>query len=338
MPVLQDEAGDRPALPGVAHAGLPSEGPPGHNGEPASGSNRALVAAVPAKGMTSMAKRKPAKSQNPPTTEPLRGPGEAGGASTPPSPSLAISISNKTQEKIATLRKYHDIGLRALGKAPDGTDSQPEAIADLAAEAGVGAGTIRMAVTFARAYPGDELDRLLALRDPGGEPLGWYLVRVLLQVKEKDRRADFERRAAEFGWSRQDLWDAINAGVSVTRRAPKGGRKFAQSRSTEQALRRLVERCESLLRYIENVSRESSLASQVRTASAAPNPTVGLKELVRQARTRLREVEEAAREVADQFQRMEPRLKAAGRPKPAKSGVAEGTKPGRSDRSGPKGQ
>ena len=135
--------------------------------------------------------------------------------------------SGKAEEKIATLRKYYNIGLRALGKAPDGSKQEPESIKDLAKEAGVGTDTIRKAITFARAYNKGDLQRLLALRDRDGEPLGWYYVRVLIQVKDKAEREELQRETAEKGWSRDDLWDEISARHGGKRPTPRGGRRFA---------------------------------------------------------------------------------------------------------------
>ena len=45
--------------------------------------------------------------------------------------------SAKAREKLATLRKYYELGWRASDTAPDGTAKAPEPLADLAAEAEV---------------------------------------------------------------------------------------------------------------------------------------------------------------------------------------------------------
>lgn len=231
-----------------------------------------------------------------------------------PGPGLA---STKAGEKIATLRKYYKLGRRASDTSPDGTPRKPEPLKKLAEEAGVKSqDTIRKALKFATTYSDGELKELLALRDPDGEPLSWYLVRVLIQVKDKAQRAELQGRAVREGWSRQDLWDEINARQGGPRRIPKGGRKFALPRNPEQALRRLVERCESWLRFYENIGREGGLDVQVRTAAQSSDQSAGLKELVRQAKTRVREVELASRKLADQLQKLEPRLK-----HPASSGA-----------------
>ena len=249
------------------------------------------------------------------------------------------TASTKAGEKIATLRKYYKLGQRASHTSPDGTPKKPEPLAKLAEVAGVKSqDTIRKALKFATTYSDGELKELLALRDPGGEPLSWYLVRVLLQVKDKAQRAELQERAAREGWSRQDLWDEINARQGKTRRAPKGGRNFALPRNPEQVLRRLVERCESWLRFYKNIGGEGGLDVQVRTAAQAGDQAAGLKELVRQARTKLREVEEESRKAAEQLQKLEPKLKRAG-PGSTKLATIEAARKGKArtkSRSGPK--
>jgi hypothetical protein len=236
---------------------------------------------------------------------------------------------DKAQERLATLRRYYELGRRASGKAADGSAKEPEPLKVLAAEAGVKyADTIRKALRFATTYSQAELEELLALRDPDGEPLPWYFVRILLQVRDKSVRAELQRRAAAEGWSRQDLWDEINARRGGIRRTSKGGRKFALPRNPQQALRRLVERCESWLRFYENMGGEGGLAYQARSASEASRSSAGLRELVGQARSRLREVEEATRKVGDVLQKLESKLKdsGAGGAKPTKAEAAEGGK------------
>ena len=222
----------------------------------------------------------------------------------PPSPA-----SLKVEELLATLRKYHEIGLRAIGKTADGADREPTPIATLAGEADVSVDTIRRATTFARLYGKADLDELLSLRDASGSPLSWYMVRVLIQVADKGRRAELQRRAAAEGWSREDLRDEVDALDGSTRRAGKVGRKFAIPRSPAHALRRLVAQCESWLRFYENLGGDGGLAYQMRLAAEASDRPADLVDLIRQARSRLREVQEAAGKVADQLAKAEPELK-----------------------------
>src|SRR5205823_5683842 len=119
---------------------------------------------------SAMAKRKPAKGRPRPT------------------PELAPT---KADERLATLRRYYELGRRASGRAADGSAKEPEPLKELAAEAGVKyADTIRKALRFATTYSQAELEELLALRDPDGEPFPWYFVRILLQVRDKSVRAE----------------------------------------------------------------------------------------------------------------------------------------------------
>ena len=98
------------------------------------------------------------------------------------------------------------------------------------------------------------MEGLLALRDPDGQPLTWYLVRVLLQVKDKAERSELQREAIEKGWSRRDLQAAVRARQGG-KKAPGGGR-FAVSASLRQVPTRLTELSESWLRFYEDIGEE----------------------------------------------------------------------------------
>jgi len=217
--------------------------------------------------------------------------------------------SAKAQEKIATLRRYYELGRRASGTNLDSTTKKPEPIKDLAAEAGVGADTIRKALTFATTYNESDLSELLGIRDKRDEPLGWYLVRALLQVKDETQRGHLQKQAALEGWSRDDLRDEINALQGSIRRERKSGRKFALARNPGQALRRLVQESESWLRYYANVGSEGGIDVLLRTAAQSGKQTADLKQLIRQARFRLSEVQETSGKVAEQLRKWERNLK-----------------------------
>ena len=138
--------------------------------------------------------------------------------------------SAKAQAKIATLRKYYELGRRASDTAPDGTPKTPEPLKALAAEAGVEEDTIRKALKFATTYTADELEELLALRDADGDPLNWYRVRVLLQVQGQGRAGGTPagggpREAGRIGTSRRR-----SAPGKAARSRPGGGGSPCPSR------------------------------------------------------------------------------------------------------------
>lgn len=238
------------------------------------------------------------------------------------SPGLA---SARAQEKIATLQKYYELGQRAGATAPDGSPKEPEPLKDLAAEAGVEQDTIRKAQKFATTYTAGELEELLALRGADGEPMNWYRVRVLLQVKDMSLRSELQREAVEKGWSRRDLWAAVQSRQGG-KKSP-GGRRFAVPESPQQVLGRLTELSESWLRFYQDVGEEGGLAEKLRTAKRQGKRTAGLKHAVREAVDRLHALHKAATKLANRLEEVEPqgreKGRRAGRPKGAKSEADE---------------
>jgi len=215
--------------------------------------------------------------------------------------------SAKAHQKIATLRRYYELGQRASDTAPDGTPKTPESLKDLAAEAEVQEDTIRKALKLATTYTAEELDELLTLRDPDGEPLNWYLVRVLLQVKDKAERSNLQAKAAEEGWSRRDLWAEVQARQGG-KKSP-GGRRFAVPESPQQVLARLTELSESWLRFYEDIGEEGGLAEKMRSARRQGKKTAGLKQVAREAVDRLRALQKAATKLANRLEEVEPQSK-----------------------------
>ena len=209
-----------------------------------------------------------------------------------------------SSERIATLRRYYELGRRAADVAPDGTENQAVPLVDLAAESGVGADTIRKARRFATAYNAEEFDELLALRDPDGQPLRWYLVRALLPVEDKAQRSDLQRRAAEQGWSRRHLWAAVQARQGGKRSS--GGRRYAVPTSTRQVLGRLTELSESWLRFYADIGEEGGLAEKLRSAKRQGERSPSLKRSTREVIDRLRALQKAAKRLADRLEAVEP--------------------------------
>ena len=238
-------------------------------------------------------------------------------------PSLTPDLASaRAREKIATLRKYYELGWRASDTAPDGTAKAPEPLADLAAEAEVQQDTIRRARRFAATYTADELDELLALRHADGEPLHWFNVRLLLQVKDKAVRAELQREAVREGWSQGDLAAAIHARQG--RKKSPGGRRFAVPESPRRVLGRLTELSDSWLRFYEDIGEEGGLAAKMRGAKKPGESTAGLKHARREAVDRLRALQRAASKLADRLEEIEPE----GKGRSSGAGGSKGNKPG----------
>ena len=190
------------------------------------------------------------------------------------------------------MRKYYNLGLRASSKNPDGTAKRSEPISDLAAEIGVQADTIRKALKFATTYTGEELEALLALRDPDSQPPSWSMVRILLQIQDKVERSERQRQAVEEGWSRPELQAAVQ--VRQGGKKSPGGRRFAVPDSPQRVLKRLTELSESWLRFYADIGEEGGLSEKLRTAKRQGKNSAGLKRAVREAAEQLRALQMAA--------------------------------------------
>ncbi len=237
---------------------------------------------TPPRIASSMAKSKPPEVRLFPTTE---------------------FASAKAREKIATLRKYYELGWRASDTAPDGTAKTPEPLKALAAEAEVEEDTIRKALKFATTYTAEELDDLLALRDADGEPLNWYRVRVLLQLKDKAVRAELQREAALGGWTQRDLAAAVHARQGG-KKSP-GGRRFSVPDSPQQVLGRLTELSDSWLRFYEDIGEEGGLAEKLRAAKRKGEWNAALRDAIREAADRLDALQKAALKAANRLEEVD---------------------------------
>lgn len=235
------------------------------------------------------------------------------------------SSSADAQVKLATLRKYYELGRRASKTNPDGTAKEAEPMEDLMVEFGIEADTIRKARTFATAYTTEELEQLIVLRDPKGQPLSWYLVRVLLQVGDKAERAELQREAIERGLSRRDLQAAVRRRQGGKRSS--GGKRFAVPKSPQLVLTRLVELSESWLRFYEDMGEEGGLAEKLRGTRRRGESTAGMNRAIRETVARLRELQVAATGLVNRLDGLDPGQKRAtrapGRPRSSKSGASE---------------
>ncbi len=173
-----------------------------------------------------------------------------GGRRKPTGP-IDPATAKVAEGRISILRSYYQLGERALGTGPGVSRLKPVPIDELAAEAGVKADTIRKARDFARLYTRREMEALTELRDPQGRPLTWCHVRQLLPLTHRAERAELQSRAAAEGWSVRELRARVQARLGG--KQSSGAKSFAKPRSSEDALRRLVELSESWLHYFEEV-------------------------------------------------------------------------------------
>ena len=220
----------------------------------------------------------------------------------------AVRPSGRAEEKAREVRKYHAIGRRALGKPVDGRASRAVPIADLAAEAGVGASVIRRAKRFAAAYGEEDLERLLDRRDARGHALSWSAVQVLLQVAEKPRRLKLQRLAVDEGWSIHDLRDRTGAG-----RPGQGGRKHALIRGDDLALPRLIRRCTSWRRSCWDLGGVAGIMAALRRLMESGGDPERLGEIVERATSELEAIRVAAGELEEVLLKLKPKLRRAAR-------------------------
>src|SRR4051812_44059558 len=129
---------------------------------------------------------------------------------------------DKATEAEAQLRAYHALGLLVRARVGEGR-LDAATIQKLHEETGHGFDNIRKARVFAARYTAGQLDELCKLRTPEGRPLPWRHVRQLLMLPPGEGRDALQRKAAERGWSLDELTAAIPKKVRRGR-APGRGR------------------------------------------------------------------------------------------------------------------
>src|SRR3954447_13547750 len=137
---------------------------------------------------------------------------------------------DKVAEAEAQLRAYHALGRKVLGRLQGGP-LDASTLRELDDETGYGFDNLRKARVFATRYTEAQLDELCRLRTPEGRPLPWRHVRQLLMLPPGEGRDTLQRKAAERGWSREDLVGAIPKKVRREQTRREGGRAFRGPRS-----------------------------------------------------------------------------------------------------------
>ena len=135
---------------------------------------------------------------------------------------------DKAAEAEAQLRAYHALGIMIGARVKEGR-LDAETVRKLGEESGHGADNMRKSRVFAAKYTANQLDELCKLRTPVGMPLPWRHVRQLLMLTPGEGRDSLQRKAAERGWSLEDLVAAIPKKYGGRRRATRAaGRSGAQ--------------------------------------------------------------------------------------------------------------
>jgi hypothetical protein len=212
---------------------------------------------------------------------------------------------DKASEEEARLRAYHALGKKVLALAEDAKPGE-DPVKKLHKETGDGVDKLRKARVFARVYDDDELDDLCKLRMPdqglrANMPLAWRLVRQLLMVPRGEQREALQRKAAERGWSPDELKDAIPVSVRRGQTRREGGRAFRRPKTAADALRQVVRHGDEWLRrYGKAWETFDWLASK--RGAAGPG---GLTARIAEARQTLKSLGAAARKLDARIKRLE---------------------------------
>jgi hypothetical protein len=166
-------------------------------------------------------------------------------------------------------------------------------------------GTVREAIRFARAYSRDELEQLCRYRTSREMPLGWNRVRLLMRLKDKQRRAKLERRAAREDWTAERVEAEVQKVAGVTTRVGGGhrGRPFDGPRSLEDGVLQLVERCDAWVKRCAAWGAEGRSLVAFLSTPAAPIDAGQRKGLIDQAREALHRVQRATFDLEERIQK-----------------------------------
>jgi len=234
---------------------------------------------------------------------------------------------DKVAEAEAQLRAYHALGIMVRDRLKEAR-LDAESLRKLCEETGHGADNIRKSRVFAARYTAGQLDELCGLRTPEGMPLPWRHVRQLLMLPPGEGRDALQRKAAERGWSLEDLTAAIPKKVRREQTRREGGRAFRGPKNQADALRQIVRHGDEWLRRFG--SRAWSGDDWLERKSGAAGPG-GLKARLAEAQEALRKVRESVAELEGKLKRAEAEA-AAGQPagpaapRPAPGGAKAGSR------------
>lgn len=132
---------------------------------------------------------------------------------------------------------------------------------------GVSEGELFSRRRFHLAYSADELEVLLEWRTPSGKPLSWSVVRWLVRVGDRRRRAALEEQAAGKGWTVAELRAEITARCG---RARAGGRKVRAPGSLKAGLVVIAAEAERLSKLLDAIAIDEDSVVARRRARATP--------------------------------------------------------------------
>ena len=132
----------------------------------------------------------------------------------------------------------------------------------------------------------------------------------MVQIEDEAERTALQAQAAKEGWSTDQLLQKVRPLV-VDKPTPgakrrKGGRKFQKPKSTQDALRRLVELSRQWLKYYKDIGADTGQSILVKLAEATPGEhDAKFLEQLREAKDVMKKVERAARKAAGRLQEAE---------------------------------
>jgi hypothetical protein len=208
---------------------------------------------------------------------------------------------DKVAEAEAQLRAYHALGRKVLDRL-NGGPLDAETLQRLDEETGYGFDNIRKARVFATRYTARQLDELCRLRTPQGVPLPWRHVRQLLMLPPGEDRDSFQRKAAEGGWSLEELTAKIPRKVRRQQTQREGGRAFRGPRGLADGLRQIVRHGDEWLRRFGSKAWADSDWLDRKAGAAGPG---GLKRRLGEAREALRAVRRSVAGLEKKLRRVE---------------------------------
>ena len=207
---------------------------------------------------------------------------------------------DKASEAEAQLRAYHALGTMVRDRVKQGR-LDADTILELGDETGHGADNIRKARVFAARYTAGQLDELCQLRTPVGMPLPWRHVRQLLMLPPGEARNALQRKAAQRGWSLEELIAAIPKKVRREQTRREGGRAFRGPRSLADGLRQVERHGEEWLRRFGSRAWAADDWLEGKVGAAGPG---GLGARLTEAREALRKVRESVAELEGKLKRV----------------------------------
>jgi hypothetical protein len=142
-------------------------------------------------------------------------------------------------------------GRRALKRLEEAGKSHVRGLfARLADEEQVSQAQLRQAVKFAETFSQEELKGFLALRTPGGKPLGISIAYQVMYLSNRRQRVVVCRLAAKNGWSSRDVKAEVQRRVGVNAKSSMGGRRPRLPANLAEALRQLEEKCDQWQRWV----------------------------------------------------------------------------------------